>query len=129
MIAEDENAVIVNGPVGLFVRFALPSVLGMLAISSAGIIDGIFVGNHVGAEALAALSLTVPFFGMVFGVLVMLSVGSAVIAGQHVGEGKQSSANDVFSQTLCFVVILFGLVACVLLLLSGCSVPGVFCWT
>ncbi|WP_343562095.1 MATE family efflux transporter [Kiloniella sp. b19] len=116
MATEDENSMIVNGPVGLFVRFALPSTLGMLAISSASIIDGIFVGNYVGADALAALSLTAPFFGLVFGVLIMLAVGSAVIAGQHVGEGRQDSANDVFSQALVFVLMLFALLACVLLL-------------
>ena len=48
----------VDGPVvATFVRYAIPSVLGMLAVTSAGIIDGIFLdtGSSVGVAALAAI--------------------------------------------------------------------------
>ena len=49
------------GPVvPIFIRYAVPSVLGMLAATSAGIIDGFFIGNYVGATALAAVNIAQP---------------------------------------------------------------------
>ena len=35
----------------LFFHYAIPSILGMLAISSASVVDAIFVGNFVGSTA------------------------------------------------------------------------------
>ncbi|NRB72405.1 MAG: MATE family efflux transporter, partial [Xanthomonadales bacterium] len=45
-----------HGPiVPVFLHYAIPSVLGMVAVTSAGIIDGVFIGNFVGSTALAAV--------------------------------------------------------------------------
>ena len=46
----------INGKVlTVFLHYAIPSVISMIALSSAFMIDGIFVGNYVGADALAAV--------------------------------------------------------------------------
>ena len=37
--------------VPVFLQYAIPSVIGMLAMSSAFVIDGIFVGNYIGSSA------------------------------------------------------------------------------
>ena len=46
--------------VPVFFHYAIPSVVGMLAIMSAGVIDGIFICNYVGANALAAVNIAGP---------------------------------------------------------------------
>ena len=40
-------------PTRVFFGYALPTIVGILAISSATIIDGLFVGNYVGSDALS----------------------------------------------------------------------------
>lgn len=42
-------------------RYVLPSISAMVASCSYNVLDGIFVGQGVGASALAAVNLTVPF--------------------------------------------------------------------
>ncbi len=50
MAVTDQNTRMLTGDiVKEFARFVLPSVFGMLALSSASLIDGIFIGNFVGA--------------------------------------------------------------------------------
>lgn len=94
-----------SGPLNReFTRFVVPTVVGMLAVSSAGIVDGIFVGNFVGATALASVNLIVPLLSLVFGILIMLTVGSAVIAGKLLGEGRTRRASDVFTKTTIVVL-------------------------
>ncbi|MDW7773582.1 MAG: MATE family efflux transporter [Desulfobulbaceae bacterium] len=84
----------------VFFHYAIPSVIGVLAMSCAVIVDGFFIGNYGGAEALAAINLAVPVFGLLFGIAMMLSVGGSARCGKYLGEGKREAANNIFSQTL-----------------------------
>lgn len=84
----------------VFFYYAIPSVIGVLAMSCAVIIDGFFIGNYGGADALAAVNLTAPVFGLLFGLAMMLSVGGAARCGKYLGGGDRKSANNIFSQTL-----------------------------
>lgn len=98
-----------------FFRFAVPAVVGMFSIASASIVDGIFVGNFVGSTALAAISLVAPMFALYFGVVVMLTVGAAVMAGKFIGEHRERDASNIFMKALVSVVV-FSLVFSFLLL-------------
>lgn len=89
--------------VAVFFYHAIPNVLGMLAISSSGIVDGVFVGNYVGASALASINIIMPVFSLLLGVGVMFSVGGMVRCGKYIGESKRDAANAVFSKTLITV--------------------------
>ena len=92
--------VLKDKPLKIFMQYALPSVLGMLAISSASIVDGLFVGNYVGAEGLAAINMSIPIFSILFGLGLMLAVGSSVVTGKLIGEGDSKSASIMFTKTI-----------------------------
>jgi len=98
----------------LFFKYAIPSVLGMLAISSASIVDGLFIGNYVGALGLAAINITMPVFSLLFGLSLMIAIGSSVVSGKLMGQGDTSSASIFFSKAFIFISI-FSVLACSLL--------------
>ncbi|MCK5775652.1 MAG: MATE family efflux transporter, partial [Bacteroidales bacterium] len=98
--------VIKDKPLKIFMQYALPSVLGMLAISSASIVDGLFVGNYVGAEGLAAINMSIPIFSLLFGLGLMLAVGSSVVTGKLIGQGDSKSASVMFTKTVIAMIIL-----------------------
>ncbi|MFW5769017.1 MAG: MATE family efflux transporter [Spirochaetota bacterium] len=83
----------------VFFHYVIPSVLGMVAVSSAGVVDGIFVGKFVGAEALAAVNLTIPLITLISGIVLMLSIGSGVVCGKYLGEKNGPAAADTFTKT------------------------------
>ena len=95
----------ITGKIGQeFVRFAVPSVFGMIAISSAIIVDGIFIGNFVGAIPLASVNIVMPFITIVWGVILMFASGAAVIAGKYLGENQSDKACDIFSKSVIIVL-------------------------
>ncbi|MBL4942308.1 MAG: MATE family efflux transporter [Colwellia sp.] len=98
----------------VFFQYALPSVLGMLAISSATVVDGFFVGNYVGASAIAAVNFTMPIFALLFGLALMLGIGSSVVSGKLLAEGKYNLASEMFSKTLIIVTLLSLLMATII---------------
>ena len=91
--------------VKVFAGYALPSVVGMLALSSAGIIDGIFVGNYVGSDALAAVNLVIPLISLMMGLALMLAVGGSVTVGKLLGANQVDQASSVFSHLLLVMVV------------------------
>ena len=97
----------------VFYHYAIPSVIGMLAATSAGVIDGIFIGNFVGATALAAINISMPAFALFPAVVFMLAVGGSVMCGKFIGEGDLQAASSIFSKTVYATLV-------VTLLLSVC---------
>ncbi len=93
-------------PLILFFKYVIPSMLGFLAVSSASIIDGYFVGNYVGSVSLAAISVSFPLFNLLFGFALMFAVGSSVITGKLMGEGNKEEASNVFSKAIYIIVVL-----------------------
>ncbi|MBW2370651.1 MAG: MATE family efflux transporter, partial [Deltaproteobacteria bacterium] len=57
----------------VFFYYAVPSIFGMLAMSSAAVIDAAFLGNYAGITALAAVNLTFPFWALLGGIEIMLA--------------------------------------------------------
>lgn len=100
-IGKDSDNPILNGPYWpVFFRYALPSVAGLLALTTANIVDGIFIGNFAGADALAALNLLIPWFTLLFGLALALAIGGTVRAGRYLGEANPHAASAIFSKSL-----------------------------
>jgi len=106
-----ENIVLTGKINKVLFSFAIPIVLGLLAVSSAGIIDGIFIGNYIGETALAAATLCAPIFPILFGIAIMFSTGGEVFCGKFIGENNTEKASEVFTKVTIVIFVLSLLVA------------------
>lgn len=98
----------------VFWRYAIPEVIGLLAIWSAGLVDAIFLGQFVGPEALATVNLAIPAVNMFFSLALLIGVGGAVVCGKYIGEERPNKANRVFTTTM----LLGAIISAALLMLS-----------
>ncbi|MGN0032159.1 MAG: MATE family efflux transporter, partial [Candidatus Limimorpha sp.] len=64
-----------------FLRFAAPSIVGMLIVSFQIMIDGLFVSKGVGVLGLAAVNISMPLVNVLLSVAVMIVSGGIVICG------------------------------------------------
>jgi putative MATE family efflux protein len=104
-------------PYIVFLKYIIPSILALLAISSANIVDGYFVGNYVGTTGLAAINITYPIFSILFGVGLMFAVGSSVMVAKLLGEKKKEEALNIFSKAIIAVSV-FSIIACGLIYIN-----------
>ena len=82
---------------GRLVRFALPSIAMMIFTSIYSVVDGLFVSNFAGKEALAAVNLVFPLAMGLGSVGFMLGTGGAALVAKTMGEGEAVRANRLFS--------------------------------
>jgi len=102
----------------LFLKFTLPAVISMVLIGIQTIIDGMFLGNYVGKEALASINIVQPYMQVIMGISFIIAIGSLSIIGRYLGEGKKEAAQNTFktafvlslliSSFLAFVGITYG---------------------
>ena len=80
----------------LLAKFAIPAIISMLVNALYNIVDQIFIGQGVGALAIAGLTLTFPIllFLQAFGMLV--GAGAATRVSIHLGR----KANDMAEKVL-----------------------------
>ena len=96
----EESHALDRAVVPTFFRYLGLSLVGLLAMTSASLVDGLFIGNYVGVTALAVVNLIIPIMTLLFGVGLMLAIGGSVRAGKHLGEGDAAAASATFSKTL-----------------------------
>lgn len=92
----------------IFFRFAFSSAIGLLALTTASVVDGIFLGRYVGEHALAAVNLLIPLLTFGFASVLMIAVGGAIQASHAFGEKKLEEANNSFNRSL-FIAFIFSL--------------------
>lgn len=109
--AASERSVLEGPVLRTFFFYAVPSLIGLVAISTASIVDGMFVSRYVGADALAAVNLLLPYFTVLFGLALMLSLGGSIRAGHYLGAGDTAAASAIFSKSLVAVLLLSSVAA------------------
>ena len=90
----------------IFWKVVIPSIFAMIFSSIGMIIDGIFVGNYIGSNALAAVNLVMPVFIIIFALSDMLAAGSSVKVSMALGRKDYKEADSIFSASLLIVAAL-----------------------
>ncbi len=83
-----------------FSGFLVAAILATASSNLAVIVDGIIVGRLLGASELAAINLTMPVMQFIFTLVLLVSVGSSMLAAWAIGSGRASVANHYFSGAL-----------------------------
>ena len=87
-------------------EFFVPTVLTAMATSMSIIVDGILVGNLLGANALAAVNLVMPIIMIYNTVAVFFGMGAAMRISVAKGRREDAYANDVFTVSVVAMLIL-----------------------
>ncbi|NBI06516.1 MATE family efflux transporter [Senegalia massiliensis] len=90
----------------LFIKFSIPAIISMVIAGAQVIIDGIFLGNFIGENALASINIVQPFMEVIIGFSMIISVGSLSSIGRSLGEGKREEAQNIFKTAFVFITII-----------------------
>lgn len=88
----------------LFLKYSIPAISGMLFLGLNTIVDGFFVGNYIGVNALASVNIAMPFFSLMIAVGVVIGIGIQSIMGRKLGESNIKEANDTFKTSLILML-------------------------
>ena len=95
----------------LFHSIFYPTLLSMVFASLFTVADGIFVGQGVGSNALAAINIVSPLFLITTGIALMFGVGMSVVASIHLSQNNNKAANIIVTQAFNVATLLMIIIA------------------
>lgn len=103
-------------PVGkLLMQYAIPAIVAMAASSVYHIIDGIFIGQGVGPEAIMGLALTGPVMSLTAAFGAMVGVGASTLMSVRLGQRDYDTAQRILGNVVLMNVVMGLTLGCVLL--------------
>ena len=110
-----------SGPIaGPLIRFALPVLLALFLQSMYGAVDLLIVGLFAKSSDISAVATGSHFMQTMTGGIAGLSMGTTILLGQQIGEGKVKEAG----KTVGAGIFLFLIVAAVMSVTLVCSANG-----
>lgn len=89
-----------------FLHYLIPSIVALLSVSTAAVVDGLLVAHYLGPEAVSAVNLLIPPMTLMFGLSLMFAIGGGVQCAYYKAENDNPAANAIFSNTIFLVLIL-----------------------
>jgi len=81
----------------LFWQYSIPTIAAMLFLGLNTIVDGLFVGRYIGADALASVNIAMPFSSFLFAFSIVIGIGAQSLIGRKLGAGCIEAANAGFT--------------------------------
>ena len=117
---ENQNVYLKPLTLKSILKFAVPTIAMSVFMSFYSMVDGLFVSNLIGTNALSAINLTAPVIQLVTAISTMLATGGSAVIMKKMGEQKTEEAKEDFT-FLILVNVLVGLVMC------GLGYPVMYC--
>lgn len=106
-----------NKPIGrLILNQSVPAAIGILVMSLNMLVDTIFVGNWVGSNAIAAITIVLPITFLIASFGMAVGIGGSSIISRAFGSNNDEKANHVFgnqimiSLTIAIILLVLGFV-------------------
>ncbi|MCQ4922248.1 MATE family efflux transporter [Tissierella carlieri] len=98
----------------LFRKYAVPQMIGLLFNSVYLIVDGIFIGNRLGRDSMAAAAISVPFIEILLSIAMAVASGAGIMISNYLGRQERKAANQIFNVAtwvlggISILIVLFG---------------------
>ncbi len=95
----------------LLIKLSLPAMLGMMIQALYNVVDRIYVGQGVGKEAIAGITICFPIQMIVMAVGMTVGIGSASIISRGLGSGNIDRADRAFGNAVLLSVLFSAAIA------------------
>jgi MATE family, multidrug efflux pump len=102
-------------PIGpLLLKLSLPATIGMVVNALYNLVDAIFIGLGVSADALGGLTIAFPLQMLLMSIALMVGIGAGSVVSIHLGKKEYSKVNRVAGNAFLLIVAIS-----ILLVISG----------
>ncbi|MEA5014830.1 MAG: MATE family efflux transporter [Candidatus Limiplasma sp.] len=106
-IAKKSTSVLLTEKPGkLFLQYLFPSVAATMMVALNYFVDTLCVGQKLGELGIAALNVSQPTPGVLYGLGYLLGVGGSTLYSAYMGKGEEQKARTVYTTCLAALVVI-----------------------
>lgn len=103
----------------LLLSLSLPATIGMMVNSLYNVIDTMFVGQGVGADAIGGLAIAFPVQMLTMGLAQMIGIGAASAVSRNLGSGNIERVDQIAGNAYVLITVISALYAIIGLLFTN----------
>ena len=106
-----DNKIFTNGKIStVLLKFAIPAIISLLVAELYNMVDTVFVGRYIGANAIGALTIAFPIQRLLISIGMLIAVGTSTFVARSLGEKnsealKQTIVNALFTTGLSLILL------------------------
>lgn len=100
------------------IKYIIPSLISNAAYYVLTIVDGMFVGNGVGTDALGAVNVAFPFVMIIGAISALFTIGGVAVAAVRLGRDDVKGANQAFMHSMVINIVTFSILTVICILFA-----------
>lgn len=104
--SKEKNMILHDGMLKTCLKLSLPAVIAMLLYGLNTVFDAVFVGNLVGEEALAGVSIVYPLTQIALGLGSLVGVGAGSYLSILIGENNTETQKRILGNSNTLIILL-----------------------
>jgi putative MATE family efflux protein len=96
-------------------RFSGPAMVAMVVNALYNVVDRLYIGQGVGRDAIAGLTLTLPYMTVLAAFGMLVGIGSGALVSIRLGQGRHDEAEQVLGQAVALFCALFAVLPAIAL--------------
>lgn len=106
----------------LFAKYAIPQMIGLVFNSVYMIVDGVFIGNVLGRDSMAAAAVAVPLIEILIAISMAVASGAGILISGQLARNEKEKALKALAVSLSQSVICLPLLILILPHIFGGSI-------
>ncbi len=103
----------------LMLKYFVPAFVGVFVNALYNIVDRIFIGQGVGAEALSGISVVFPIMLIIMGFGMLIGIGTGVVVSINLGKRDMASAEKTLGTGFLFMLLVSAAITVTIYLLKN----------
>ena len=103
MTTNETNLLERESVVRVFMRYLIPSLVGMMILALNIVVDGVMVGNRLGEVALAGVGIASPVYTIILAMSLWIGIGGATLYSQAMGANETKRAQYIFTHSIILI--------------------------
>jgi MATE family, multidrug efflux pump len=90
----------------LLMKFSIPAIVGMLVNALYNVVDRIFIGNGIGYEGIAGITIAFPVMLIMMAFSMLIGIGANSLVSIRLGENKKEEAEGILGNALSLLILI-----------------------
>ena len=90
----------------LLLRFSVPAIISLMVAEMYNMVDSIFVGKAIGANAIGALTIAFPIQRLFFAIAMLIAIGASASVARSCGEGNLENLRSIIPNAIVLMIII-----------------------
>ena len=101
-----------QGKIGrTLLKFAIPAMISLLVVELYNMVDTIYVGRHIGSNAIGALTIAFPVQRFMTSIGMLISVGTSTFVAKNLGEKNYNGIKKTIVNSIIMTLLALGILS------------------